>query len=84
MLARNLLYTGVTRGKRLVVLVGPSLWQSATAVNAAADRSYRMANRPSKPFDRSHRLPSLAFYMIKESSSSYGPVALCSASMRFS
>ena len=35
MLARNLLYTGVTRGKRLVVLVGQ---RKASALRSGAER----------------------------------------------
>jgi exodeoxyribonuclease V alpha subunit len=46
MLARNLLYTAVTRGKRLVVLVGPQRALQAAVDNARAhDRYTRLCER---------------------------------------
>ena len=46
MLARNLLYTGITRGKRLVVLVGPKRALAMAVKNAMASHRFtRLAKR---------------------------------------
>ncbi len=42
MLARNLLYTGVTRGKRLVVLVGQPKALAIAVKNGASRRRYSL------------------------------------------
>ena len=50
MLQRNLLYTGVTRGKRLVVLVGGLRGKVGDGVNQAADLISTTASIPSLNF----------------------------------
>src|SRR4029077_6127256 len=55
MLQRNLLYTGVTRGKRLVVLVGQKKAVAIAALNASGRRRWsKLAEwlRPCSPVSR--------------------------------
>jgi exodeoxyribonuclease V alpha subunit len=56
MLQRNLLYTGVTRGKKLVVLVGQKKAVAIAVRNISGRRRwsklgecYMLANRPTQP-----------------------------------
>jgi len=44
MLQRNLLYTGVTRGKRLVVLVGQKKAIAMAVLNASSKRRWSKLN----------------------------------------
>jgi ATP-dependent exoDNAse (exonuclease V) alpha subunit len=59
MLARPLLYTSVTRGKRLVVLVG-SKRALGIAVRNGNARRRRATQHPALPHSGSHRVTAIA------------------------
>ena len=52
MLQRNLLYTGITRGKKLVVIIGsPNALQTAIQNNTVATRNTRLKQRIKDAFN---------------------------------
>jgi exodeoxyribonuclease V alpha subunit len=58
MLQRNLLYTGVTRGKRLVVLVGQKKAVAIAVKNVSERRRWSKLNEwLSAPFHPAQQLP---------------------------
>jgi hypothetical protein len=82
LLQRSLIYTGITRGKKLVVLIGK---RKALSIAVHDDRPQMVYPGPARPACGAHeRHPPAASSLANPASECYRPVATVAASNRIS